>query len=487
MSPARRNRILVGIAIGVLALARGPASAGFRPVALERDFDAGLVWQCFFGRNWRAFWVTPAEAPVFDLARIGGGLRARKTVGGFQTRALAFEAADGRSFTFRSLEKGHFVPGWLDWSPATRVLDDQASGNFPAAHLVAARLAHSLGIPMTEPILGVLPDDPRLADFRAGFAGLAGMLSEYPMPAVEGRPGSFGAVEIIDTAELWERARAGQGAGVDARAYLRARLLDWWVADFDRHPDQWRWARKAGDDRWWPLPEDHDHAFPRYEGLVTALARLQNPWLLRFDGEYHLRGLLRNSGSLDAWILAGLDRAQWEQEASAFVERARESEAIEAAISALPVAWQERAREEVAAVLRARLDGLFAFAMRRYSELARQVEIHGSDGDDAAELECRPDGELQLVFRRGEDPPLQRRLSPAQTRLVEIHWYGGRDRIARVGTRVCGVRVLESTHEPRLERGVPALPEARPPVRGKLPQRSHRAMRRRQEAHGRPF
>ncbi len=38
-----------------------------------------------------------------------------------------------------------------------------------------------------------------------------------------------------------------EAAGVDARAYLRARLMDVLIGDWDRHLEQWRWARYEND------------------------------------------------------------------------------------------------------------------------------------------------------------------------------------------------------------------------------------------------
>jgi hypothetical protein len=452
-------------AIALLAIVTCSAiSAATRVESLvvTDQYARGWLWQCLFGRNWRALWSTPAEIPVFDLGAIGGGLRAKRTVGSFQTQGLVLASPDGRSYTFRGLEKANFVPDWLDWSPATEVLRDQSSGNLPAADLVAARLGRSVGVPMTERLLGVLPDDSRLGEFRSDFAGLVGTISEFPL-AGDDAPGTFGAVAIIESEELWERARRGEQASVDARSYLRARLLDWWVADFDRHPEQWRWARLAGHSDWQAISEDHDHAFPRYDGLLTALARLRNPWLLRFDDAYSLRGLTNNSRSLDAWLLAGLDQEAWEEEVASFLELARAG-AIEEALTGFPASWRGLAGEEIEKILHVRLEKLSGFAMDAYRSLAEVIPLHGSDGDDRVELACRADGTLALEFQRGREAEwIRRTLHPRDTRRVEVFWYAGSDRISRGGSRICGLEVVEHTEiEVELERGVPVAPETGP-------------------------
>lgn len=463
----QRPGSLLTAALCSLALGTGiAASAENAPLVVIVDYDRGPVWEFLFGRNWRAIWSTPAAIPVFDLEAIGGGLRAVRTVGQHQTRGLVLEGSDGRTYTFRSLAKGNFVPGWLDWSLARGILADQASGNLPAADLVAARLAKGVGVPMTERVLGVLPDDARLGRFRDDFQGVAGTISEYPL-AGDGEAGTFGASQIIDSESLWERARSGAEATVDARVYLRARLLDWWVADFDRHPEQWRWAEVAGRSQWQPISEDHDHAFPRYEGVLTAFVRLRNPWLLGFDDDYHLEGLLNNSRPLDAWLLAGLDREDWEEEVASFVEQAKAAGAIGEAVDGLPASWRAIAGDELAEILHARLERLGGFARDVYESLAEVIAFHGSDRDDLVEFDCRPDGALAATFHRGDDPhPLQRVIDPRETRRVEIYWYDGSDRITRNALHNCGLEVLE--HEGRdvpLVRGVPPPPETGRPSR----------------------
>ena len=64
-------------------------------------------------------------------------------------------------------------------------------------------------------------------------------------------------------------APAGEpgGARPDSRAYLKVRLIDQVIGDWDRHRNQWRWARvRRRGERWQPIPEDRDQAFVRFEG-----------------------------------------------------------------------------------------------------------------------------------------------------------------------------------------------------------------------------
>ena len=58
------------------------------------------------GSGYRDLWAEPIEAEVLDLGSTAGGLTPVMTVGGLQTLGLALAGEDGRSYTFRSVDKG---------------------------------------------------------------------------------------------------------------------------------------------------------------------------------------------------------------------------------------------------------------------------------------------------------------------------------------------------------------------------------------------
>ena len=97
------------------------------------------------------------------------------------------------------------------------------------------------------------------------------MFAEYPSPVTETNPGFRGITEILNQSELYRRLDAGAGDHIDARAFLRARLVDLMIGDWDRHERQWRWAKFPGSDLWEPIPEDRDQAFSRYQGVALVI------------------------------------------------------------------------------------------------------------------------------------------------------------------------------------------------------------------------
>ncbi|NJW55459.1 hypothetical protein, partial [Salinimicrobium oceani] len=54
--------------------------------------------------------------------------------------------------------------------------------------------------------------------------------------------------EIISTFDLLEELRENPQASVDEQEYIKARLFDMLIGDWDRHQDNWRWAEYEEND-----------------------------------------------------------------------------------------------------------------------------------------------------------------------------------------------------------------------------------------------
>ena len=246
-------------AVFLAATSAVPAAAQTRDTTVVpgSGYAAGGFHRWLFGAHYRTLWTTPIRVPVLDLRQFAGGLRPTERGGGKQTKSLRFHGADGREYQFRSVNKdpSPLIPESLKGTVAQRIFQDQISAGHPAAPLVVSPVLEAAGVLHAEPHLVWLPDDPALGEFRADFGGLLGTIEERQTDA---GPGFAGADEIVGTREVFERLENDQNERVDTRAFLAARLVDVFLGDWDRHQDQWRWARlgKGDDVPWTPIPRD---------------------------------------------------------------------------------------------------------------------------------------------------------------------------------------------------------------------------------------
>ncbi len=389
---------------------------------------AGQDWLLGFG--YRDLWAEPIEVEVLDLGETGGGLSPVMRVGGLQTLGLALRGEDERAYTFRSVDKEGLLalPDGFKDTGLDVIIQDQVSSSLPAAELIAAGLAGAIGVLHAEAKLVVMPDDPRLGEYRETFSGVLGTFYEFPTA------GSFGSSELFGDDDFLERLRAGTDVA-DSRAFLRARLLDLLIGDWDRHYGQWRWARLPGEPRLQPIPEDRDQAFSQYDGLAMTIARAGGGQMTVFEAEYPaIRRLGFNGSDFDRIVLTDIERSEWVRIAED-VQQRLDDDAIHAAVSRLPPPYYALRGEELEETLRARRDRLVEYAELYYEFLAREVNVHGTASDERTVVERYGDGaiEVSTYFTDEETPRYRRRFDPGETRSVRIYLGAGDDRVSVEG------------------------------------------------------
>jgi len=112
------------------------ASPESTTVVAGASYKASGLHQWLFGKHYRTLWTTPIRVEVLDLGTFAGGLKPLKEGGGLQTQSLRFAGADGREYSFRSVNKdaSKILPPDLRQTVAARIAQDQIS----AAHPVGA-------------------------------------------------------------------------------------------------------------------------------------------------------------------------------------------------------------------------------------------------------------------------------------------------------------------------------------------------------------
>jgi len=438
VSAARRLRQALPGAVAALAVLVPGLAAQPRhdsvTVRAGARYDAGWLHRALFGSDYRDLWTAPIRVETLDLGAFAGGLTPTTAGGGFQTASLRFRGADGYQYGFRSVDKAPAVlPEEFTGTFIEDLVADQTSSQHPFAVSVVPALLEAAGILHTEPRLVVLPDDPRLGEHRARFANMLGYIERRAI-VEPGRPGFAGALEILDSDEFFPLAARGPAHRVDAQAFLRARLFDAWIGDWDRHPGQWTFAR-FGDTTptvWTPIPEDRDQAFVRFDGLLLGVARASAPFLLNFGPSYgNTVGTGWNAREIDRRFLTQVSDAAWDS-AAAWLQARLTDGAIDAAVARLPAEARALDGARLAAALKARRDRLPAFARRARATLLAEAELHATDAAEAVTITRARDGRVDLAIAeatRPDDPYLRRTFDPAVTRDLRLYLHGGTDRV----------------------------------------------------------
>jgi hypothetical protein len=445
-----RKRVFEGAVLATLLCASAASAAETRTVVAGAQYKANGFQEWLVGRDYRELWVAPVTVEVLDLQKEAGGLTGGFRVGGHQTKGLALKGKDGRSYTFRGLQKDNSEAFQLEedlrGTIVEKLLDDQAAAQHPGSEVVARGLLEAAGIPTPAWRMVVLPDDAALGEFRKDFAGEVGYFAEYPTAVSATDPGFRGITEIIDHLELYKRLEAGTSDRADVRALLRARLVDIFMGDWDRHRKQWRWAKFPGNPLWVPLPEDRDQAFSRYEGLLLSLGRDRDGRFQNFKPKYPKVGWLTwNGHEQDRQLLVSLERSAFEEEARS-LKAALTDDAIQKSVDLLPAEWKKIDGPRLAAVLKARRDALPDIAGKYYLHLADRVDVYMTNQPERVEAKRLPNRDLEVtVAVLGADgqpgqPYFRRVFHANETEEVRLYALGVDDRIIVTGGKD-GIRV----------------------------------------------
>ncbi len=420
------------------ALQAAQPSAGIAPdnvvsVTPGKKYGGGWLHRFLLGSAWRDLWLEPIPVPVANLDTLAGGLTAFEKGGHAQTLSLRFSSPQGRIYNFRSVDKrpDQAFTGLMR-SPFTRwFANEQISAMFPAGALAAGELERAAGLLATERWITVLPDSPRLGEWRDQFKGMLGVFERRHPEDTKSVSGIPGAAELISSDSLFPRLQASAANRFDQPTYLTARLLDFVMGDWDRHGGQWSWVGfDRGGFRWWtPLPRDRDWAFSRFDGIGNDLIRYAKPNWAEFGPRYgKLRSLTLQAEPLDRRLLTGLDRAAWDS-AVARLQARLTDESIAKALAALPAGYNQSVLADVAASLRRRRDALGKLGGQYYRQLARTVDVRGSDDAELAEVTREPGGAVTVELLANRTSVFKRRFIPGETGEIRLYLLGNTDTV----------------------------------------------------------
>ncbi|MCB2203958.1 outer membrane protein assembly factor [bacterium] len=443
----RRVSIPAGIVLFTLAsllysavpsLAQSPGAntgvAASDTVVAGPEYAAGSLHRFFFGDLWRDAWTAPVRMPYLDLASYGGGLTPLHRGGGMQTASLRLKGGDGREYKFRSLNKdpSKTLEEKLRDTFVDDILQDLISTAHPYGALAASPILKSTGTLHAPPTLCIMPDSPALGEFRKEFGGMPGMIELHP-DEIDKERGFAGSDKVVGTFSLLDKVQHDTEDRVQSVEFLKARIIDIFMGDWDRHTDQWRWARyEEGELDWWyPIPRDRDQAFCQYDGLIPWLATVLIPQLESCDEDYPGMQYLTYSGRhLDRRFLSGVPWSAYDSLVT-YLLPLLSDEVLQESIDAFPKGLPEEGGNVLYHRLQSRRAQLRDAIRDYYEVLALDVDIYGSDEDEMLEVTRHADGSVEVIGRsrnKLERPPFfHRSFFPDETSELRIYLEGGDD------------------------------------------------------------
>ncbi len=349
----------------------------------------GSVHEFLLGTHHRELYMKKYSFPVMDLSQFKGGVTPVKLGGGNQTNSLRVKDSIGHDYVLRGMTKDvtRFLPFPFNKMVAAQYLvEDNFLSTHPFAPLAVPTLAEAMNVYHTNPKIYYVPAQPALANYNSMFGGTVCLVEERPAGKKWKNAPFFGnADDIISTPELVENILKSNKHRVDEAWALRTRLLDLLIGDWDRHDDQWAWARidqKDGSRLYRPIPHDRDQAFSKYDGFVVDIANYTLPFLRQlqtFGPEIdNAKWNTWSARLFDRTFLNSLSWEQWQEQVK-FVQEHLTDEAIERAFDSWPDEARKLSSPELIKGIKARRNTLIEIARTHYKFLGKSVDVIGTD------------------------------------------------------------------------------------------------------------
>ncbi|SFB09991.1 BamA/TamA family outer membrane protein [Algoriphagus aquimarinus] len=405
-----------------------------RPISTQ--YLHGKGYYNFLGKNYRETWAIPATFQAIDLTKAKSGLTIIKKGGGMQTRSLRLADQDGKEYVMRSINKypENALSAPLRQTIAKEIIQDQISSSHPYGALAVARLAEEVGIVHTNPKIVYLPDDPLLGIYRKDFGDELYLFEEREI-AGKDDPDD---IEFFSTDKMLKKIRYDNDHQVKQKTVLNARIFDLWIADWDRHDDQWRWIGEKGKNGWefTPMPRDRDQAFFLNQGLFPKIAsrKWASPKFQGFDFEapHFVSGFMFNGRYFDRSFLNELDREDWEKALDKETAKMTD-QAISDAFRDWPEEVSAKDAPEIQAKLRQRKTWLKEEMLKHYAFLSKDVTVVGSNKNEDFEVKYHKDGRVEVEVRKIdksgdlEQKLYHRTFLPEETEEIRLYGLKGDD------------------------------------------------------------
>ena len=399
----------------------------FLPVTTdEQKLNKSGFYKFLWGERYRRYFGVPVTADIAILDTLYSGLKVTQKGGGHQSFSARLADSNNREYAMRGLEKDALkflrfkVPGiaysaedFKDTFTET-VVYDFFSTTHPYMQVVINPLAKAAGINHANTQLYYLPKQPGFRLLGDDYGDQLYFIEERPNDAqkvYEGynRANPEEAGEIVNfesTTDVLEKLNRDEKYTIDQRAYIRARIFDMLIGDWDRHEDQWRWAEyEINDDdvRFIPIPRDRDAAFSKFDGVAIPLIKMVVPDV-RFWQSYgpdikDVKWFNGEGNNLDRALLNKFDASVWVEEAQKIQAKITDAD-IEQAFKRLPKEVQDEASEKIKNNLKARLKNIDKIAKRYGDRMQQTVVIHGTNKDDKIEITRLPEGKTKVVLKR---------------------------------------------------------------------------------------
>ncbi|MBS9766501.1 MAG: metallophosphoesterase [Flavobacteriaceae bacterium] len=385
----------------------------------KEETDKSAFYKFLWGERYRKYYSIPITVPTVNLDTLFGGVTIGRKGGGTQSKSLRLITKDGKKqYVMRAMRKqatqylqrgffeNQYLNGKFDNTATEMLMLDVFAGSYPYAPFVIADLSDGAGVYHLNPKLYYIPKQKALGNMNNEYGDELYMIEEHASDG-HGDKASFGySNKVLSTYDVMKKIHKNEKNVIDEKSYIRARLFDMLIGDWDRHQDQWRWLefKENGKKVYRPLPRDRDQAFSKMgDGFLfkTAIQLMPMARLLRnySDDLTDVKGVYVEAYPLDMEFIqkSGLD--VWLSEAKK-IQKGVTDEMIEKAFLNIPKEVRDETIDKIKQQLKSRRGNLQKIAKRYFKLVSKNAVVRGTNKDDWFDIERLPQGKTKVTAYR---------------------------------------------------------------------------------------
>ncbi|MEH6405664.1 MAG: metallophosphatase [Leeuwenhoekiella sp.] len=419
-------------------------------VYTKEETDKSAGYKFFWGDHYRDVYSEEIEVPVLFLDTLPGSPRAISEGGGHQSRSLRLIDNDEHEYTIRELRKSavrfiqstisnHYIEDYMRNTVAESVVQDFYTTAHPYAPFAVNGIMETLDIAHANPKVYYIPKQQALGIFNKDYGDKLYMLEEHVGDENKSFKTFGDPDDIISTADMYLKVQKNKKSYVDEPAYIKARLADMMMGDWDRHYDQWRWAEYEQEDgrkMYKPIPRDRDNAFSKYDGLVLKLLKLgvvDFRFMQSYDKDLKSVKWFNFEGyPLDKAFIRNSDWKVWQDEVAA-IQAALTDEKIDEAFAEIPEDTKDESIVKIKEILRKRRDNLQEIAQQYYDHLNKYDVVLGTEKDDDFLITRKADGVTEIQISRKDSVVYNHVYNADLTKEIWIYGLDGDDNFKVTG------------------------------------------------------
>lgn len=360
--------------------------------------EKGSVYRWLWGEHYRKYYGMPIEAPTANISTLDGGYTPFREGGGNQSNSLRLKAQDGQEFVMRGVKKSavRFLNNMafkkstfgneLNNTFPDKFLLDFYTTNHPFTPFSVGNMAEKLNIPHSNPRLYYIPKQQALGEYNQSYGDEMYMIEERFSSDPKTLASLDNAKDILSTDDVLKNLSKNYKYSIDKESYIRARIFDMLIGDWDRHSDQWKWAEYKDGDKviYKPIPKDRDQAFSKYDGaafkIIMNIPAIRHMKTFKDDIK-NVKWMNMEPYPLDLIFLKGATQEDWISQAK-YIQEHLTDKNIDEAFTNLPKEVQDDTLADIQRKLKSRKTKLQNYATQYYNVLQEKVSLAGTVNPD---------------------------------------------------------------------------------------------------------